>query len=347
MEDYTIAKKQLISTPLPLQTRTYKPVPHQRLIDLTLEALLKEGFTVDREIYASAKGGLVAYGKYVIGNVSDNEMRLQIMWQNSYDKTKVLTFAIGALVLVCTNGMVSFRSANSFRKKHTGEIQEITPHVVQSYIAQAAETFLTLQQDRDIMKTIEIDRKTTAELIGRMYIEHEFIESTQLNIIKRQLDKPAHDYGAPGSLWELYQHTTYAIGGIHPSHWMEDHIAAHEFFVNAAGILVQNDVVVVPEYKIEDPNQLAIDFDEIAAEEEKVEHFTEPEPIIVPEPQLIRYKVVIMSDDPDLLDTDDPHQKYVQMVDAYDEQEATVKALDQFAEEYGDLPIYWSKVYAI
>jgi len=235
---YKTTKDLLLRTPLPEETRTYKPFTHKQVIDLTLEGLLKAGLELDKEMYASAKDGNVANGKFLIKNVYDTEMQLQIVWQNSYDKSKTLTFGVGAMVLVCSNGMVGFRSVSSFRKKHVGQIQEFAPHMIPEYIKGAHEMFLELQKDRDVMKNMEIDRRTTAELIGRMYLENQFIESTQLNIIKRELKKPTYDYGSSHSLWELYQFTTFAIGGIHPSRWMEDHIDAHRFFCDVAGLII-------------------------------------------------------------------------------------------------------------
>jgi hypothetical protein len=70
-----------------------------------------------------------------------------------------------------------------------------------------------------------------------MIIEEEFIESTQLNIIRRELKKATHDYGAENSLWELYQFTTFSMKEVHPSLWMGGHIDAHAFFLDAAGIV--------------------------------------------------------------------------------------------------------------
>lgn len=232
-QDYSTTKQLLLATPLPEQTRTYKPVSHGQLMDLTLEGIHQAGFILDKELYSAASDGQVANGRFSISNLADTEMQLQIMWQNSYDKTLPLKFSIGAMVLVCTNGMVSFRAMNAFRKKHVGEIQTMAPNRIGEYIKQAGEVFTALQYDRDQMKQVEIDKRVTAELIGRMYIEEQFIESTQLNIIKRELDKPTHNYNATGSLWELYNHTTFAIGKIRPNRWMEDHMAAHKFFTEA------------------------------------------------------------------------------------------------------------------
>jgi hypothetical protein len=80
------------------------------------------------------------------------------------------------------------------------------------------------------MKQIEITKRIKAELIGRMMIEEQFISSTQLNIISREMNNPTHDYGASNSLWELYNYTTFSMKEIHPSMWMDNHIKAHKFF---------------------------------------------------------------------------------------------------------------------
>lgn len=242
---YVSAKDMIINAPTPVQTRTYKPVTHAQLIDLTLNSLHGAGFTLEEEVYTSAKDGKVANGRYVISNVADSEMKLQIGWQNSYDKSLSLKFAIGARIFICQNGCVS-GDHGAFRRKHLGTIQEFTPAAITDYIKSSGESFRRLQMDREKMKQIEITKRTTAELIGRMIIEEQIIESTQMNIIESELRNPTHNYGAPGSMWELYQFTTYAMKQIHPSLWMDRHIKAHNFFVNESGVLVMPNELSVP-----------------------------------------------------------------------------------------------------
>jgi hypothetical protein len=164
-------------------------------------------------------------------------MQLQIGWQNSYDRSMSLKFAIGTRILVCSNGCVS-GDFGAFKKRHKGDIQDFTPNAIVDYIAQAGEAFTLMQQQREQMKQVEITKRTKAELIGRMMLEEQFITSTQLNIISRELKAPTHDYGAKDSMWELYNYTTFAMKESHPSSWMQNHIQAHSFFVNNSGILV-------------------------------------------------------------------------------------------------------------
>ena len=226
---YNTTKGLITSALVPAQTRTYKPIAHSQLIDLTLNGIQAAGFKLDKETYSSAKDGQIANGRFSISNVADSEMQLQIGWQNSYNRSMSLKFAIGTRILVCSNGCVS-GDFGAFKKRHKGDIQDFTPGAITDYIKSAGDSFKIMQQQREQMKQVEITKRTKAELIGRMMIEEQFICSTQLNIITKELSNPTHDYGAKDSLWELYNYTTFAMKETHPSQWMESHIKAHKFF---------------------------------------------------------------------------------------------------------------------
>ena len=228
---------------VPVQTRTYKPVSHSQLIDLTLNSIEKAGFTLDKETYSAAADGQVANGRFSISNVADSEMQLQIGWQNSYNKQLTLKFAIGTRIFICQNGCVS-GDYGAFKKKHVGEIQSFTPQAITDYIKSAGDTFTLMQKQREQMKQVEITKRVKAELIGRMMLEEQFITSTQLNIMSRELKAPTHDYGAKDSMWELYNYTTFAMKESHPANWMDSHIKAHKFFVNESGTLIPPMVAV-------------------------------------------------------------------------------------------------------
>lgn len=238
-ENYNTTKELILAAEIPAQTRTYKPVSHGQLVDLTMEGIQKAGFVLDRETYSSAQQGQIANGRFTIKNVIDSEMQLEIGWQNSYNKQLTLKFALGTRIMICQNGCVS-GDYGAFKKKHVGEIQSFTPNAISEYIKAAGESFRTIQFQRDQMKQVEVTKRVKAELIGRMMIEEQFITSTQLNIITRELASPTHDYGAPDSLWELYNYTTFAMKETHPANWMSSHIKAHSFFVDASGLNTSN-----------------------------------------------------------------------------------------------------------
>jgi hypothetical protein len=97
---YKTTKSELAQIVLPEQTKSYKPIGHQQLIDLTLNSIQGAGFELEKEWYQSAREGQIATGHYTIKNIADKEMQLQIGWQNSYNKQVSLKFALGVHVFI-------------------------------------------------------------------------------------------------------------------------------------------------------------------------------------------------------------------------------------------------------
>lgn len=215
----------------PKSTRSYKAVSHKELILTTREALDKQGFKIFEESYNIAHDGAVATGKYCIKH--DNaEMGIMCAWQNSYNRRVALKFALGAQVFICSNGMVS-GDMNSFRRKHTGDVKEFTPAQIFEYVKEADETFQLMNQERLRLRDIAITKRTQAELLGRMFIEQEIITANQLGIIKKEIEAPTHDYKAEGSMWELYNHTTFALKEANAKLWLAQHTKVHDFLTSA------------------------------------------------------------------------------------------------------------------
>ena len=136
--------------------------------DVTLEGILKSGFRLDQETYLSSNDHQIATGRYTISNVADSEMQLQIGWQNSYNKQVSLKFAIGVQIFICSNGCVS-GDMGTFKRKHTGDVQEYTPQSIMEYIKTAGDSFRQIQSERDAMKHIELSKRQKGE-IGRAHV---------------------------------------------------------------------------------------------------------------------------------------------------------------------------------
>jgi len=224
-------KRRLFSTPVPAETRTYKPVSHKILAKATLRAIRDAGFELGVEEYYSSKEGQVATARYTINNVRDEDMQLEIGWQNSYDKTLSLKFAIGTRIMICENGCVS-GNFGSFARKHMADIQSFAPEEMKEAILNASRVFDRMVEDKQLMKRHIIGEERQLELAGKLFFVNNSFGSTQMNIVAEQLKRPSFDYGAHGSVWEIYQYVTYAMKELHPRLWMEAHIDVHKFFLN-------------------------------------------------------------------------------------------------------------------
>lgn len=244
---WRVPKRRLFSTPLPPETRTYKPVSHKLLAKTVLDAIKLAGFKVGVEEYFSARDGLVATARYTIEDISDKDMVLEIGWQNSYDKTLSLKFAIGTRIFICSNGCVS-GNFGAFSKKHMADVKEFSSTEITDAILNAHKVFESIVKEKEMMKTIPLTSEEQGEILGRLFFNHDLIGSTQINMIKTELKTPSLDYGAPGSLWELYQFVTYSMKEMHPRLWIDNHIDVHKFFLK---ILEEKDAIIVAVTKLE------------------------------------------------------------------------------------------------
>lgn len=229
--------EQILSAPLPQRTDTYSPVPHKKVIDITLEALDKNNLTVVGQHYNSARKGDQAEGHYIIQG-GDKEMNLKLIWHNSYDKSIPLRWACGANVIVCRNGMVK-GDMGAIKRKHTGSILSEYEDMIQENVKRMGDHFETLRKDRERFKEIEITKTVCSELAGRLFIEDAIITSTQLNILAREIQNPSFNYNSKNSLWEMYNHTTVALKSDHPMYGINRHINVHNFFNKVADNILQ------------------------------------------------------------------------------------------------------------
>jgi Domain of unknown function (DUF932) len=222
-------REDLFRVRVPEATESYAPVPHRKVVELTMEELDKAGFKVLSEEFYVGRNGLQARGNFQL-KTKDKDMHINLAWINSYDKTIPLGWAVGGHVIVCGNGMI-VGDMGRFKRRHTGTVLTEYQEAVRTHIGEAGKTFDDIIKQRRQLKNIEIGKRERAELIGRMFIEEKVLTATQLGIIQKEIENPSFgDYGAPGSVWELYNHSTVGMKADHPSLYLDHHIRFHKFF---------------------------------------------------------------------------------------------------------------------
>lgn len=221
----------LMNVPNPEQTRTYKPLLHKDLDVITKDLLQKNNYELINTTYLTAKDGKQAIGRYNINYGDDKDMGLMIAWQNSYDKSTTVKYAIGSNVFVCSNGMV-MGDMGAYAHRHSGDVQIITPQTIEEYIKTSADTFAQMVKDKERMKEIELTKRTCAELLGRMFVEDKIITANQLGIIKREMEAPTFEYGTKNTAWNLMNNITFSLKEAHPKLWMKQHIDSYKFLKN-------------------------------------------------------------------------------------------------------------------
>ena len=230
-------RSYLEGAPLPTHGDSYTVISHRDVIENTHNMLNASGLTVTRELYRANVNANVAQGIYHIAPSnpidpdvkSEDELGMMFAWTNSYDKSTRFQCAIGGYVMVCHNGMVSGDMLN-FARKHTGSADYEIRMQISNQIKNAEMHYKKLISAKNDLRTINLPLREQAELVGRMYVEENILDISQVGIVKIEMEKPSYDYQADqDNAWAFYNHVTHALKKSHPRSWLSDSQKFHRF----------------------------------------------------------------------------------------------------------------------
>jgi len=259
-------KAHLISIDLPIHGDSYTVISHESVIDYVFTELATAGFVVTTEDYRATADGQIAQGIYKLNYNNDPELNMMFAWTNSYNKQVRFKCGVGAYINNTGTVMVC-GDMGSWARKHTGTADTETIATIKEQIAGAQMYYDQLVSDKEQMKTIVLNKRRQAQMLGILFAEYQIITTEQASMIRNQMDRPSHIYDDSNSLWAFYNYVTIALQHSHPKTWMEDQRVLHYFmssinnFAVAAPVVVP--VVIEAEVDQVDPNQISL-LDQIA-----------------------------------------------------------------------------------
>lgn len=231
------SEQNLRLAPLPNHGGRYAVVSHGDVIDNAKYKILGAGFTIKKEEYRMTTDGNVAQGVYHLDYAGDPDMGMMFAWSNSYNKTMRFKCAVGAYVFICGNGVVR-GDMGSYSRKHSGTALQDVISEIDHQITHAKEHYDILLGDKQMLKGIKLSARDKGRILGHLFANDEILTLTQVGIVKRELDKPSHNYNSDvDSAWTMYNHITLALKESHPSTFMKDHQRVHGYFVDCYGVL--------------------------------------------------------------------------------------------------------------
>jgi hypothetical protein len=245
MTSRTQTEEYLRKTQLPEATESYTVIPHGTVID-TVRAMLEQyGFIVTNELYKAESNGEVALGFMQIETLNDPDMAMTFNWTNSYNKVLRFSCSVGGFIY---DNQVPFVSTNNqayWNRKHTGTALEETIETIELMAASAESHFAQITAMKNKFKSLEVNRKMYAKLLGLLYFDKQIISSEQVNLIKREYDKPSFDYADKGTLWELYKMIMFGVSDQSPKSWYKQQMDINSYIqvlYNIAKIELPNEV---------------------------------------------------------------------------------------------------------
>lgn len=219
MNSKTQTEQYLRAVVLPEQTESYTVIPHGVIIDTVREMLTDNGFTIKEELYKGEANGNIALGFMQLENDLDPDMGMTFNWANSYNKQVKFSCAIGGFIYDNQVPFVSGTNQGKWNRKHTGTALEETKEVIETMITAAHDHFAEIIAMKEQFKAIKLSRKEYAKLSGLFFFDKMLISPDQVSVLRKEYDKPAHDYSAKGTLWEYYKILMLSVVDQAPKSW--------------------------------------------------------------------------------------------------------------------------------
>jgi len=219
------------SIQIPDITKTYQPVGHYELIK-SIKTIADDkfgDFAVD-ETYELAREGQQLFGSLNYKMEGDTDSNISIGFRNSYDKSLAVGLVTGQQILVCSNLCFS-GDIHSYRK-HTSNVMDDLEALIMQVMDASIPIYTSMNQHKDLMQADEVDDTMAAAMLGKLFINEEILNSTQLNIAKREWINGSQGKFADRNAWSLYNACTEALKTTHPTEAMNKYVDLHEFFLN-------------------------------------------------------------------------------------------------------------------
>lgn len=231
MKNWTDKRENILNTALPTATKSYGVIPHSVFLEEIQEELYKQNYTIAEERYLTADNNKILSGFFRIQDFTDMELMPSISFVNSYNKTRKASIRVAGTVLVCKNGMLGSTPGGSYTRKHIGinALPDFRKHLSIGISGLISE-FERLLKNKQEMKDIQIDKSIIARLVGDMIINEDLITTTQLSILKHEINFSANFKG--NTLWDFYNNTTESFKDTHPSFYDKQHIKFHSFITS-------------------------------------------------------------------------------------------------------------------
>jgi len=227
-----ITENQLYAIPLPERTESYTPIDNGRIVDLIKEEADKRNLFISGSKFKASNNMNKVIGQFnILSNYS--ELGLMVAYRNSSDKSRSFGLGLGAVVWICENGMISGEVV--VKRKHTEDADQDVSYKIIEGFALIEDNFGKMIEAQQKLQSVTIDHKITSELVGRMFMQHEIINTYQLNLLKKECEESQvfQTVYEPGfSAWDLYNNTTHVLKESHPGNYISDHIKLHEFMMS-------------------------------------------------------------------------------------------------------------------
>lgn len=199
-------------------TKTWKGVGHGVLADKVVERVEAQGMEISAENwYVNPKGSILWGAVDIIPGVASPELEIgqeanfSLGIRHGNDGEYAVSFAVGARIAICSNGMFHGDFVSKKRHTQTLDLEEIIDNALVKYIEECESLENLINGWRDC----EVDDKDASLLMfeahRRGYVNFRYLED-----VFRNWSEPIHDEFQERTAWSLYNAFTEMAKGLTP-----------------------------------------------------------------------------------------------------------------------------------
>ena len=236
---------QLLSVPTPPATNTYAPISHSEIHKAILAEANDNGFEVSGIDIRSKTGKncIVMYGLIdKLSSCNDPEIGIRVGFKNSYDRTMSFGFALGSVVFICGNGMVS--GEYTIKKQHRmKDVNIYAKDLIHEYFKQVRPEHMQNIVFANELKKQTVNENDAARIIGELFINNKIINQSQLRKMTNEMynSEKFNNFNNSSEItaWDLYNHGTEVLKSAANVNHFNRHVSYNDYFRNTFGISYQ------------------------------------------------------------------------------------------------------------
>lgn len=238
---HSVTEMDVISVPVPSSTDSYAAIANQLIVELVKEHSRRLDFEISEAVYRLSRNGNQMSALYKLAT-QDDEMSMMLGFYNSYDKSRRFAVGSGALVNICTNGMIlaEFQSI----RKHSGRLADELDFMIYNAIRQVRPQFEKAQEEKKFFqdKPIE-DIRVVHELVGEMFMTEDLLPAFQLTALQKGMQDPDNHFRIVDnkeiiegkSAWDYYNLVTEAYKSAPAIDFVDRHVRFHKYMKSKFG----------------------------------------------------------------------------------------------------------------
>lgn len=208
----TVEREQLVTVPTPERTKTWVPIPHNRLLEGVQAQLQRAGLSVVSEAHGLTKDGARYFGLLQVQNGhTDNDFGLVVGLRNSHDHSLPAGIVVGASVFVCDN--LSFSGEVRLARKHTANVERDLPHLIERAVGRLGDLRRSQDERFGAYKRHELTDEAAHDLVVRA-LDARVLPVTRVPDVLKEWREPHHPEFRDGkTAWRLFNAFTEELKG--------------------------------------------------------------------------------------------------------------------------------------